>query len=85
MAKLERDQTVLTPKADKTGTRALKRNTVEVEQITPEMDEAKVAQLKKSRMRMIITFFILDLALFAVVIYQVVSIFMQIGKAATNA
>jgi len=85
MGKLERDQTILTPKVDKTGTRALKRNTIEVEQIAPKLDEVRIAQLKKSRKRMIITFFVLDLILLAVVIYQVISVFMQIGKAATIA
>jgi hypothetical protein len=84
MAKLERNKTVLTPKVDKTGTQALKRETVEVERVEVEVDPNKELQLKKSRMRMIIAFFVLDLALFAVIIYQVVTIFMQIGSAATG-
>jgi|GEM_PF-2556392 hypothetical protein len=84
MAKLERNKEVLTPKADSTGTKALKRSTIEVEKVDAIEDPEKVLQLKKSRSRMIVVFAILDLLLFAVVIYQVVTIFMQIGSAASG-
>ena len=82
MAKLERNKTVLTPKVDKSGSRTLKRETVEVERVAPEVNPNREMQLKKSRMRMIVVFFILDLALVAVIVYQVIAIFMQIAGVA---
>ena len=53
MAKLERNKEVLTPKADSTGTKALKRSTIEVEKVDAIEDPEKVLQLKKSRSRML--------------------------------
>lgn len=80
MAQLERKKEVLTPKTDKKGTKSIKRETVEVESMPEEIDETKVLQLRKSRIRLIIVFGIVDLLLFGLVVYQVVQVFLQIAK-----
>jgi len=80
MGNLERKKEVLTPKTDSSGTRTIKRETVEVEKMEIEVDPTKLAEKRKSRLRLIIVFGIIDLILLGLVVYQVVSIFLQIGN-----
>ncbi len=84
MQKLERKKEILTPKVDETGTVAVKRETVEVEKIEEEMDPVILEQKKKSRKRAIIVFGIIDLILFGAIVYQVVSLFMEIFQSIGN-
>lgn len=85
MQKLERTQEILTPKVDETGSVAIKRETVEVEKMEEEIDPAILEQKQKSRKRAIIVFGIVDLILFGAIVYQVVTLFIEIfqsiGKA----
>ncbi len=85
MQKLERKQEILTPKVDETGSVAIKRETVEVEKMEEEIDPAILEQKQKSRKRAIIAFGIVDLILFGAIVYQVVTLFIEIfqsiGKA----
>lgn len=85
MQKLERKQEILTPKVDETGSVAIKRETVEVEKMEQEIDPAILEQKQKARKRAIIVFGIIDLILFGAIVYQVVTLFMEIfqsiGKA----
>ncbi len=85
MQKLERTQEILTPKVDETGSVAIKRETVEVEKMEEEIDPAILEQKQKSRKRAIIAFGIVDLILFGAIVYQVVTLFIEIfqsiGKA----
>lgn len=85
MQKLERTQEILTPKVDETGSVAIKRETVEVEKMEEEIDPAILEQKQKSRKRAIISFGIVDLILFGAIVYQVVTLFIEIfqsiGKA----
>ncbi len=85
MQKLERTKEILTPKVDETGSIAIKRETVEVEKMEKEIDPAILKQKQKSRKRAIIVFGIIDLILFAAIVYQVVTLFIEIfqsiGKA----
>lgn len=80
MTKIERNKELLTPKVDKKGTKAIKRSTVEIDRIEEPVDEIRVEQLKKSRLRLIVIFGIVDLVLFAFIVYQVVKIFMTIAQ-----
>lgn len=84
MAKLERKNEILTPKVDATGSQSIKRETVEVEKVEEVVDPAKEAQQKKSRLRGIIIFGIIDLLLFGYIVYQIVMIFKDIVQAAAN-
>ncbi len=85
MQKLERTKEILTPKVDETGSVAIKRETVEVEKMEEEIDPAILEQKQKSRKRAIIAFGIVDLILFGAIVYQVVTLFIEIfqsiGKA----
>ncbi len=78
MQKLERTQEILTPKVDETGSVAIKRETVEVEKMEEEIDPAILEQKQKSRKRAIIAFGIIDLILFGAIVYQVVTLFIEI-------
>ncbi len=84
MQKLERKKEILTPKVDETGTVAVKRETVEVEKMEEEIDPVILEQKKKSRKRAIIVFGIIDLILFGAIVYQVVSLFMEIFQSIGN-
>ena len=85
MQKLERTKEILAPKVDETGSIAIKRETVEVEKMEKEIDPAILEQKQKSRKRAIIVFGIVDLILFGAIVYQVVTLFIEIfqsiGKA----
>ncbi len=84
MQKLERKKEILTPKVDETGTVAVKRETVEVEKMEEEIDPIILEQKQKSRKRAIIVFGIVDLILFGAIVYQVVSLFMEIFQSIGN-
>ncbi len=84
MQKLERKKEILTPKVDETGTVAVKRETVEVEKMEEEIDPVILEQKQKSRKRAIIVFGIVDLILFGAIVYQVVSLFMEIFQSIGN-
>jgi hypothetical protein len=84
MQKLERKKEILTPKVDETGTVAVKRETVEVEKMEEEIDPVILEQKQKSRKRAIIVFGIIDLILFGAIVYQVVTLFMEIFQSIGN-
>ena len=84
MQKLERKKEILTPKVDETGTVAVKRETVEVEKMEEEIDSVILEQKQKSRKRAIIVFSIIDLILFGAIVYQVVTLFMEIFQSIGN-
>ena len=84
MQKLERKKEILTPKVDETGTVAVKRETVEVEKMEEEIDPVILEQKQKSRKRAIIVFSIIDLILFGAIVYQVVTLFMEIFQSIGN-
>ena len=77
MQKLEREQEILTPKVDETGTKKIKRETVEVEKVE-QIDPIVVEKKRKSRYKLIVVFGVIALILFAAIIYQVVTVFIEI-------
>lgn len=77
MQKLEREQEILTPKVDETGTKTIKRETVEVEKVE-QIDPIAVEKKRKSRYKLIVVFGVIALILFAAIIYQVVTVFIEI-------
>lgn len=77
MQKIERKQDILTPKVDETGTKTIKRETVEVEKMET-LDPVDLEEKKKSRKRAIIVLGIVSAILFVAIIYQVVTLFIEI-------
>ncbi len=80
MQNLERKKEILTPKVDETGSVAIKRATVEVERMEEQIDPAILEQKQKARKRAIIAFGIINVILFGIIIWQVVTIFANIIK-----
>lgn len=73
MSELNREQEILVPKVDESGSVVTERKEVEVEKLPN--DKRTTEEVRKSRMRLIILFAVLSLAVFAGIIWEVVKIF----------